>query len=320
MFFGGIKLFLKGQKLGKYEILEVLGTGGFGTVYLAQDMWLKKKVALKVPHRQSSDIINLLKEPQVQAALAHPNIVQVITAEKIDPYFFIVLEYVNGESLYHIIEREGKLPLSTAINYFRQICLGVQHAHQHNIIHRDLRPSNILITKDGVAKIADFGTSTWIEGAPYATTKIGSPPYMAPEQFAGKSTFVSDIYSLGCIFYEMLTGSPPIIDANPFVIEKLAREGKITPLQKANPTIPKEISNLCMKALRPNPQERFQSVPEIISEIDRYLGKDVHSESIHDIKERIKTREMKKEKKCWNCKRLISNLVKKCPYCGEEQG
>ncbi|MGQ9618489.1 MAG: protein kinase domain-containing protein [Candidatus Aminicenantia bacterium] len=300
-------------------ILEVLGTGGFGTVYLAQDMWLKKKVALKVPHRQSEDIINLLKEPQVQAALTHPNIVQVITAEKVEPYFFIVLEYVNGESLYHIIEREEKLSLSTAINYFRQICSGVQHAHEHNIIHRDLRPSNILITQDAVVKIADFGTSTWIEGAPYATTRIGSPPYMAPEQFAGKSTFVSDIYSLGCILYEMLTGSPPIVDANPFVIEKLAREGKIVPLYRANPAVPKEISSVCMKALKPDPSERFQSVSEIIAEIDKYLGRDYHLDSIQDIKERIRMREIKGQKKCWNCKKLISTLLKKCPYCGEEQ-
>lgn len=312
-------MFLKGQRLGKYVILEVLGTGGFGTVYLAQDLWLKKKVALKIPHRQSADLINLLKEPQVQAALAHPNIVQVITAEKIDPYFFIVLEYVDGEPLHRIIEREGKISLSTSLNYFRQICLGVKHAHEHNIIHRDLRPSNILITKDGIVKIGDFGTSTWVEGIPYATTKIGSPPYMAPEQFAGKTTFVSDIYSLGCILYEMLTGSPPIIDANPFIIEKLAREGKITPLHKVNPSIPREISNICMKALRANPQERFQSVSEIIEEIDRFLGKDVHSDSVRNMKERIKMRETKKEKKCWNCKRLISNVVKKCPYCGEEQ-
>src|SRR4030043_1304975 len=134
-------MFLQGQKVGKYEILRSLGSGGFGTVYLAKDTWLDIKVALKVPHKQSLELFKLLKEPRLQAALNHPNIVRMISAEKEKNIFFMVMEYVKGRTLEKILEKEKVLECEQAIDYVRQVAYGIDHAHKNRIIHRELPPS-----------------------------------------------------------------------------------------------------------------------------------------------------------------------------------
>jgi eukaryotic-like serine/threonine-protein kinase len=177
-------MFFRGQMLGKYRILSPLGSGGFGTVYLAEDTWIDKKVALKVAHRQQGlDFGQLLREPRLLASLNHPNIVSVLTALKEDGIFFIVMEYVPGETLESIVVREGALDIPRALDYTCQICNALDHAHSQGVIHRDLRPGNVLVTEQGLAKVADFGTSRFLEIAAHGTTITGSPPYMAPEQF-----------------------------------------------------------------------------------------------------------------------------------------
>src|ERR1043165_5506520 len=134
-------MIFRGQLLGKYRIIDTLGSGGFGTVYLAEDTFITRRVAVKVPHKQNLDFGELLKEPRLLAALSHPNIVTVITAEKQDNVFFIVMEYVPGETLEHIIHNDGALDLSVALDYTCQICNAVDHAHKQNVLHRDLRPA-----------------------------------------------------------------------------------------------------------------------------------------------------------------------------------
>ena len=188
-------VFFRGQTIGKYKILSPLGSGGFGTVYLAEDTWIDKKVAIKVPHRQNVDFGDLLHEPRLLASLNHPNIISILTAEKQENIFFIVMEFVPGDTLETIISRDGQIDLARALDYTCQICNAVDHAHQHGVIHRDLRPGNVLVTDGGLLKVADFGTSRFIELAAHGTTVIGSPPYMAPEQFHGKAVFASDLYS-----------------------------------------------------------------------------------------------------------------------------
>jgi serine/threonine protein kinase len=190
-------MFFRGQQIGKYRILSTLGSGGFGTVYLAEDTWIDKKVALKVPHKQNLDFSELVKEPRLLASLSHPNIVTVLTAEKQENIFFIVMEYVPGETLETIIMREGALELARALDFTCQMCNAVDHAHRSGIIHRDLRPGNMLVSEAGILKVTDFGTSRFLEIAAHGTTVIGSPPYMAPEQFQGKAVFASDVYSIG---------------------------------------------------------------------------------------------------------------------------
>ena len=203
-------MFFRGQIIGKYKILSTIGSGGFGTVYLAEDTWIDKKVALKVPHKQGVDFGELLREPRLLASLNHPNIVTILTAEKQENVFFIVMEFVPGETLETIIARDGALDLSRALDYTCQICNAVDHAHRHGVLHRDLRPANVLVAESGMLKVADFGTSRFLEIAAHGTTVIGSPPYMAPEQFHGKAVFASDLYSLGVTMYQMMTGVLPV--------------------------------------------------------------------------------------------------------------
>jgi len=309
-------MFLQGQKVGKYEILRSLGSGGFGSVFLARDTWLNIKVAIKVPHKQSLELFKLLKEPRLQAALDHPNIVRMISAEKENKVFFMVMEFVKGKTLEKILEKERILDTERAADYITQVSYGVDHAHKNKIIHRDLRPSNIIISEEGTAKITDFGTSAWLSDLPYASTRIGSPPYMAPEQFLGKATFCSDIYSIGCMFYEMLIGQPPLVDPDPFKILERAQEGKIKPPRLVNNKIPKEINEIIMKCLAFKIEERYQKPSEIIRHLAAFKGKDSEKTEIEDILGRIKARE-RTSKNCWNCRRPMPYKTKNCPYCGE---
>ncbi len=153
----------------------------------------------------------------------------VLTAEKQDNVFFIVMEYVAGETLENIIVRDGAIDLHRALDFTCQICNAVDHAHGQGVIHRDLRPANVLITGSGMVKVADFGTSRFLELAAHGTTVIGSPPYMAPEQFHGKATFASDIYSLGVTMYQMLTGALPYQTPAPADLDRLMSGELVSP-------------------------------------------------------------------------------------------
>lgn len=310
-------MFLQGQKVGKYEVIRSLGSGGFGSVYLAKDTWLDIKVAIKVPHKQSLELYKLLKEPRLQAALNHPNIVRMLAAEKENRVFFMVMEYVKGKTLEKIMDKERCLDTEKAIDIIKQVSYGIDHAHKNKIIHRDLRPSNIIISEDGTAKITDFGTSAWLSNVPYASTRIGSPPYMAPEQFLGKATYASDIYSLGCIFYEMIVGRPPIFDADPFKILERAQQGKITPPRLKNANIPREVDEIIMKCLASNIEERYRVASEIVARLSALKGKESPKSDIEDILARIRARERLKTALCWNCRRPLPLKEKKCPHCGE---
>ncbi|MFP4082761.1 MAG: protein kinase domain-containing protein [Candidatus Aminicenantes bacterium] len=310
-------MFLKGQKVGKYEIVRSLGSGGFGSVFLAKDTWLNIKVAIKVPHKQSLELFKLLKEPRLQAALNHPNIVRMIAAEKQNKVFFMVMEYIKGKTLEKILEKEKALNLEKAVDYITQVSYGVGHAHKSKIIHRDLRPSNIIVSEEGTAKITDFGTSAWLSNIPYASTRIGSPPYMAPEQFLGKASFSSDIYSIGCMFYEMILGHPPIIDPDPFKIMEKAQQGKITPPRLKNNHVPKKINEIIMKCLAREVGDRYQRPSEIIRALISFKGKDSKESEIEDIMKRIRARDRATSQLCWNCRRPLPYKAKNCPHCGE---
>lgn len=310
-------MFLQGQKVGKYEILRSLGSGGFGAVFLAKDTWLDIKVAIKVPHKQSQELFKLLKEPRLQAALNHPNIVRMLAAEKENRVFFMVMEYIKGKTLEKILEKEKILDIKKAVDYIKQVAAGIDHAHRNKIVHRDLRPSNIMVSEEEIVKITDFGTSAWLSNLPYASTRIGSPPYMAPEQFLGKATFGSDIYSIGCIFYEMLIGRPPIFDSDPFKILEKAQQGKITPPRLKNNKIPREIDEIIMKCLASKVEDRYERASEIVRCISDFRNKDLKKSEIEDILGRIRARERVGAALCWNCRRPLPYKARNCPHCGE---
>src|SRR5579864_9302184 len=250
-------MFFRGQIIGKYKILSTIGSGGFGTVYLAEDTWIDKKVALKVPHKQNLDFGELLREPRLLATLNHPNIVAILTAEKQENVFFIVMEFVPGETLETIIARDGAFELSRALDYTCQICNAVDHAHRQGVLHRDLRPSNVIVSGSGMLKVADFGTSRFLEIAAHGTTVIGSPPYMAPEQFHGKAVFASDLYSLGVTMYQMLTGLLPYDTPSPADLDRLMRgELQVGPRLR-NPKVPRAINDIVLKAMAPDIPSRY---------------------------------------------------------------
>ncbi len=260
-------MFFRGQIIGKYKILSTIGSGGFGTVYLAEDTWIDKKVALKVPHKQGVDFGELLREPRLLATLSHPNIVAILTAEKQENVFFIVMEFVPGETLESIIARDGALDLARALDYTCQIANAVDHAHKHGVLHRDLRPSNVLVGDRGLLKVADFGTSRFLEIAAHGTTVIGSPPYMAPEQFQGKAVFASDLYSLGVTMYQILTGVLPYDTPSPADLDRLMNGELLIAPRLKNPKIPKALNDIVLKAMAPDIPARYQRAGDLLDDV-----------------------------------------------------
>jgi serine/threonine protein kinase len=311
-------MFLLGQAVGKYQILSNLGSGGFGTVFLAKDAWIDKKVAIKVPHRQAGDFDDMLQEPRLLAALDHPNIVGILTAERVDGTFFIVMEYIKGESLEAVLDREKSLDTARAVNYIAQILKGVDHAHKNQILHRDLRPANVLVSDSGVVKVADFGTSRLLEKS-HATTVIGSPPYMAPEQFQGRAVLASDIYSVGVMLYQMLTGQLPYFSPNPAQIERMVAQGRCTPPKIRNSQIPKEVSDIVMKAIAPDLGDRYQRASELLDDLATAAEIDHKATELDDIRKRLKAREPPKKTFCWHCRKPLHARSDSCPFCGEKQ-
>ena len=325
-------MFLRGQAIGKYRVLSHLGSGGFGSVYLAEDTWIDKKVALKVPHKQNLDFSEMLKEPRLLASMSHPNIVTMLTAEKLDDVFFIVLEYVPGETLEHVIMREGALELTRALDYTCQIANAVDHAHRAGVLHRDLRPGNMLVSDSGMLKVTDFGTSRFLEIAAHGTTVIGSPPYMAPEQFHGKAVFASDVYSVGVTMYQMLTGELPYKTPAPADIEKLMRGELIVAPRVKNAKIPKAISDIVVRALAPDATARYQRASDLLDDVlaarqpgarrtpsRRPVSNNGGDESVADIQSRLKARETPQPRFCWQCRKPLHARSDRCPFCNETQ-
>jgi serine/threonine protein kinase len=316
----------KDQMLGKYQILDRLGAGGFGTVYLALDRLLNRKVALKIPHHQADEQA-LLQEPRIMAALKHTNIVELITVEKKDDTFFMVMEFIEGESLDKEIRRERTLAPPRALEIALDVCSAIGFAHSHQVLHRDLRPANILITREGVAKVTDFGTSRFLElqKESFARTRIGSPPYMAPEHFRGRAVFQSDLWSLGITLFEMLTGTVPFYDADPIKIAQAFQTNPIVPPHLKNPAVPKALSDVVMKALTVNLGDRYLSAQEFlkalrairdnVSRETRPLGSTAPSSPgalsrspVNHTQQRL----------CRFCYRPLPRMAVLCPSCGEK--
>jgi eukaryotic-like serine/threonine-protein kinase len=326
-------MFFRGQIIGKYKILSTIGSGGFGTVYLAEDTWIDKKVALKVPHKQGVDFGELLREPRLLATLNHPNIVAILTAEKQENVFFIVMEFVPGETLESIIVRDGALDLPRALDYMCQIANAVDYAHKQGVLHRDLRPSNVLVGDSGLLKVADFGTSRFLEIAAHGTTVIGSPPYMAPEQFQGKAVFASDLYSLGVTMYQMLTGALPYDTPSPADLDRLMSGELLTAPRLKNPKIPKALNDIVLKAMAPEIPARYQRAGDLLDDVlalreggaRRTPRTTLQSaggavDEGQDIQARLRARETTTAPRfCWQCRKPLHARSDRCPFCGEAQ-
>jgi len=327
-------MLFKGQQVGKYKIVDAIGSGGFGSVYLAKDTLIGKTVAIKIPHKQGDDFDKLLKEPRMLAALDHPNIVSVITADKTNNIFYIVMEYVDGVSLEQYLRKKGPLGIDQALVWFLDICSALAYAHSKKVLHRDIRPANVLISRESRVKVTDFGTSRFLDST-FASTKIGSPPYMAPEHFRGRATLQSDIYSMGILMYECLTGRLPFFDPNPQRVAEMAREGKVKAPHHRNGEISLELSRVVLKAMHPSPSSRYPRVNVLVTDLKHVqlqrtsgsqdLAKLVEEDKAETVSKRTTGPKAKRGSHgltslfCWNCERPISKRTRLCPHCNVKQ-
>ena len=227
--------------------------------------------------------------------------------------------------------REGALDLNRALDFTCQMANAVDHAHRAGVLHRDLRPGNMLVSESGMLKVTDFGTSRILEIAAHGTTVIGSPPYMAPEQFHGRAVFSSDVYSVGITMYQMLTGELPYNTPTPADIERLMRGELVVAPRTRNSRIPRVISDIIMRALAPDLTVRYQRASELLEDVlaarqpagRRVRGRSTPGsvtaagESVEDIHTRLKARETPQPRFCWHCRKPLHARTDKCPFCGE---
>jgi serine/threonine-protein kinase len=259
---------------GRYEVLERIGAGGMAIVYKAKDVLLNRVVTIKVLREQfvtDEDFIRRFRrEAQSAASLSHPNIVSVYDVGKEGDTEYIVMEYVEGRNLKEIIREYAPLSTDQSINLGRQITEAIQNAHEHHIIHRDIKPHNILVTADGHAKVTDFGIARAVSSATVTHTGdiIGSVHYLSPEQAKGlQSNEQSDIYSLGIVLYELITGKVPYDGETPITIAlKHLQEQPVLP-SKINPRVDKEFEAVIMRAIAKSPEQRYLSAKDLLADL-----------------------------------------------------
>ena len=273
---------LVGQVIDNYEIVKVLGYGGMGTVFKAIDQNLEKEVALKLMDPRLSNDKEFIKrfrtEGKSQALLQHPNIVTVHTLRGTDLGLFLVMEYVEGETLARKIQSGGSIPWQEALPIFKQLISAIEHAHSKGVIHRDIKPNNVIMDVTGKVKITDFGLARVQHD--FGVTKTGYSGgtfvYSAPEQIKDfkKADNRSDIYSIGMTFYEVLAGKLPFdpTESN-LTIQLKILDGNITPLKQLNPNLPHQLVQIINKAIHKDPDKRFQSAGAMLSALEEFEGK-----------------------------------------------
>jgi len=262
----------------RYEIIEKVGNGGMATVYKAKCHVLNRYVAVKVLKEEFTTDEEFIRrfnvEAQSAAGLTHPNIVSVYDVGHEDGIYFIVMELIQGKTLKQIINEDGALPWKWSVNIALQIASALEAAHKNNIIHRDIKPHNIIITEDGVAKVTDFGIAKAVSNSTITAfgTTIGSVHYFSPEHAKGSYTDAkSDLYSLGVVMYEMLTARVPFDADTPVSIAlKHMQEKAVEPI-KLNPSIPLSINQIIVKAMQKHPAARYQSATEMLKDLSMAL-------------------------------------------------
>ena len=270
---------LEGKLLGnRYEIIEKIGSGGMATVYKARCLVLKRYVAVKVLREEYTTDNEFIKrfntEAESAASLTHPNIVSVYDVGKEGNLYYIVMELIKGKTLKEIILEDGKMGWKWSVKIARQIASALETAHRNNIIHRDIKPHNIIITEEGVAKVTDFGIAKAVSNSTITAfgTTIGSVHYFSPEHAKGGYTDAkSDLYSLGVVIYEMVTGKVPFDADTPVSVAlKHMQEKPVEPI-KLNPAIPQSLNDLIMKAMEKEPSMRYNTATEMIQDLDRII-------------------------------------------------
>ncbi|MCL4458604.1 MAG: protein kinase [Chloroflexi bacterium] len=263
----------------RYEIMEQIGEGGAAIVYKARDILLDRPVALKVLREQycldPAFVGRLRQEARAAAGLSHPHIVEVYDYGKSDDHYYLVMQYVEGQNLKEYLSKRAPLPADQAVEIAQQILAGLQAAHTKGIVHRDMKPQNVLLTPEGVAKVGDFGLAKALStpAITEAGMTIGSVHYLSPEQALGETaTLASDIYAVGIILYEMLTGQLPFDGERAVQIAlKHVRETPLSP-RRLVPSIPLALEKIVLKAMAKDPQQRWSNASEMQQALEEYLA------------------------------------------------
>ncbi len=269
-----------GNILGKrYQIVEKIATGGMSSVYKALDLNLKRYDAIKIlkeEYSQNPDFVEKFKqEANSVAGLNHPNIVNIYNVGSEGNLQYIVMEYVKGKNLKNVIRSKGRLFQDQVINYSEQIAKALSHAHTQGIIHRDIKPHNIMLTEDGRIKVTDFGIAKHSESSTITNSGriIGSVHYFSPEQARGLTTDKrTDIYSLGIVMYEMITGRVPFDSESPVTVALKHMQEPIIPPKTINPQVSDKLNAVIMKATQKDPIDRYQTIDEMLTDIQKIRG------------------------------------------------
>ena len=274
-----------GQLLaGRYELRDVAGSGGMSSVYRARDTVLERTVAIKILHEHFSDdpeyVERFRREARALAQLNHPNIVTVIDRGEFEGRQFIVFEHVEGENLKELLDREGQLPVDQALALVHQVARGLAFAHDHGVLHRDVKPHNILIDKDGVAKVTDFGIARSLEPADGLTetgTLLGTSEYIAPEQARGNRVDErSDQYSLAAVLYELLTGEPPYGGDNFMAVAMKHIQEPVPSVRVSRPDVSPRLDAIISRAMAKRPEDRFPTTEAMMAALEAERA-DTHS-------------------------------------------
>jgi len=268
-----------GKEVGCYKILEKIGHGGMGIVYKGIHITLEQEVAIKVLSPQFSQDPNMrkrfIKEAKIQAKFSHPNVVNMLNYVEEDEEVFLIMEFVNGETLEKRLRRENALAIEEAVSISSSVLHALDFMHSKGVIHRDIKPSNIMFTESGLVKVTDFGIAKVIgEKALTKTGLVGTFRYMSPELILGEETSVaSDVYSFGITFYEMITGRVPFNSDSEYKIMKGHLEEKPLPPWEINSKVSRKLGKVILKALAKNPKDRYENVRDLAQDIETAIKK-----------------------------------------------
>src|SRR5690554_2552293 len=274
--------------VNRYEILEKIGDGGMALVYSAKDHLLNRTVGVKILRSQFADDVQFIerfrREARSAASLSHANIVNIYDVGETDEVHFIVMEFVQGDNLHDLIKQNRRFSQEFIINVGKQIAMGLAHAYYHGIIHRDIKPHNILITPEGRVKVTDFGIAQAMSATNLTQTGmvLGSVHYFSPEQATGTNVqAASDLYSLGIVLYEMIAGHPPFKGDSPISIALKHIQDNPLPLRDVRPDLDSELEDLVLKLLNKDPKKRAGNAEEVVrafQRIERRLEMAQHGE------------------------------------------
>ncbi|MGG3913189.1 Stk1 family PASTA domain-containing Ser/Thr kinase [Rossellomorea vietnamensis] len=273
---------MEGKRIsGRYRIIKLIGGGGMANVYLAHDVILDREVAIKMLRidfaNEEEFIKRFQREAQSATSLAHPNIVSIYDVGEEDDLYYIVMEYVHGMTLKQYIQQHSPVNVDKAIDIMKQLTIAMSHAHQNHIVHRDIKPHNILLDEEGNVKITDFGIAMALSATSITQTNsvLGSVHYLSPEQArGGMATKKSDIYSLGIVMFELLTGRLPFSGESAVSIALKHLQSETPSLKRWNPDIPQSVENIVLKATAKDPFRRYESLEEMDEDLSTALDAD----------------------------------------------